>query len=258
MKNVKILCFIAFVGQSLAAQNVPYNREIFDEWVKMRVGTGEPVFWFCFGEVYTYPEGKLVAKMEGTDCARLLRITKDSVVQLNRKIFAYEDPITGEVMENLNDKKVEPIAYPYQYITYVNRGDGKMVSYVEQGKGNRVTKMPPGGGITARMLNGNMVYSAPVFLNFKTPQGNYEAYENYDFFVNKQTEKLQDKYQLYWNRYGDLPPFLGGGKGVIQLVCYRVDKFEDLPEKWKTYLKTKYPLWMKPPQDMKEIAELQK
>lgn len=258
MKKLKLLCLILTIVSSLTAQNIPYTKAIFDEWVKMRVGSGEPIFWYCFGEVYTYPEGKLVAKMEGTDCARLVRISADSVLQLNRKIFAYEDPITGDILDSLNGKKVEPIAYPYQFITYVNRGNGKMISYVQQGKGDRITKMGPSEGITARKVNGSLAFSTPVFLNFPTPRGKYEAYENYDFFINPKSKSTKDKYTLTWNRYGDLPPFLGGGKGVIQLVSYRVDKFEDLPVKWQNYLKNKYPLWSKPPKDVAEIMELSK
>ncbi len=239
-------------------QNISIDKHLFDEWIKMRVGNGEQIFWYCFGEVYAYPSGKLLTKMEGTDVARMIRVNSDSIIQLNRKIFAYEDPITGEPLQEINGQKVEHIAYPYQYITYVNRNDGKLISYVQQGKGARLTKLGPSSNTIARKMNGNIVFSSPVFLNFETPQGKYEAYENYDFHIVSDASDVSKKYQLYWNRFGDLPPFLGGGKGIIQLVCYRVDDFKNLPAKWQQFLKEQYPLWMNAPYDLKEIETLQK
>ena len=37
----------------------------------MRVGKGEPIYWYAIGTVYTYPDGKPVLRMEGIDAARL-------------------------------------------------------------------------------------------------------------------------------------------------------------------------------------------
>jgi hypothetical protein len=260
---MKYKIFIFFIVQALLApdgfgQNINFNKKVFDEWVKMRIGSGEQVFWYCFGEVYSYPEGKLLAKMEGTDVARMIKVTADSVIQLNRKIFAFEDPITGIPMKEINGQKVDHIAYPYQYISYVNKGNGKLTTWVEQGKAPRITKLGPGTNTTARMIDGNIIFSSPVFLNFTTPQGKYEAYENYDFHIVTNEKKVNKKYQLYWNRFGDLPPFLGGGKGIIQLVCYRIDDFKKLPTNWQRFLKEEFPLWMNAPKDLKEIETLQK
>lgn len=69
---------ISLFATSLCAQVAsnpaftPITPALFSQFVDMRVGTGEPVYWYCIGEVYEYPSGKLVAKVEGIDTARLI------------------------------------------------------------------------------------------------------------------------------------------------------------------------------------------
>lgn len=256
IKIIYALIFLFFLAPGFC-QEVKFSPEMYDTWVKMRVGKGEPVYWYCFGEVYAYPTGELLTRMVGVDAARLINVSKDSVIQLNRKIFLYTDKNTNEVLREMNGQKVKHIEYPYQQITYVLKGD-KMQSYVTQGSGNRITRMGPGEKTLIRRVGNSYVFTAPIFLNFKTPTGNYEAYENYDFYVFPESSKLEHKYQLSWVRYGAMPPFLGQGQCVIQLVCYRIEKFEDLPNPLKEYIKNEAKLWMNPPRDLNEIAELQK
>ena len=256
MKKIIVFSLI-FAANSAFSQNIPFTKEVYDQWVSMRVGTGKPIYWYCFGEIYSYPEGKLVARMEGFDAARLQKINADSAIQLNRKIFYYEDAKTGEIVDEVDGKKVNHIKYPYQFITYSRKND-KLITWVEQGSGANINKMGPGEGIIARKMGENIEYAAPVFLNFTTPRGKYEAYENYDFFVNTNERNTEKKYQLFWNRYGDLAPFLGTGKGVIQLVSYRLDSFEKLPEKLKKRVREQDKMWLEPPVSVEEIKSLQK
>lgn len=255
-----LLVVQSLIVQNLAAQNIAFDKNVFDTWVDMRVGNGSaPVYWYCFGEVYSYPDGELVARMQGVDVATLLKVASDSVVQLNRKIFIYTDKNTGDVLTTYNGQPVSHIEYPYQQITYVLRGD-KLATYVTQGKGSRIQTMGPGYKTAARKIGDSYAFSSPVFLDFPLPGGGkYEAVENYDFFVNPRETKSENKYQLSWYRYGDLAPFFGKArKGTIHLVCYRVDRFEDLPNPLQSYIRDKAPLWMKPPMNMAEIARLQK
>jgi hypothetical protein len=264
--NISVLQLYCIVALAIAltpttfyAQNIPFTQKTYDVWVDMRVGDGsKPTWWYCFGEVYSYPDGELVARMQGVDVATLVRISKDSVIQLNRKIFIYIDKTTGKVLETYNGQPVSHIEYPYQQITYALSGD-KLATYVTQGKGKRVMTMGPGYKTTARQMGNGYAFSSPVFLQFPLPNGEmYEAVENYDFLVNPKAQRAEEKYQLTWYRYGELAPFFGKNKkGVINLVCYRVGSFEQLPEPLQSYIRTKAPLWMKPPQDLKEIAQLQ-
>lgn len=260
MKKISFTFLATFITCfAVLAQNIAFNQDIFDKFVEMRVGDGKKnVYWYCYGEVYSYPDGTLLSRMEGIDAANLIRVTKDSVIQLNRKIFVYTDAKTNEVLKEYNGQKVSHIEYPYQKITYVLQGD-RMATYVEQGSGDRITKMGPGYNTLARKMGNSYIFTSPVFLDWNTPRGKYEAYENYDFYYFPEKTQLEHRYQLSWVRYGDLPPFFGQGKkGIIQLVCYRIDDFEKIPEPIRSHIRNEATLWLKPPKDLDEITQLQK
>lgn len=251
-KFLLLSTFVIFTQTMFAQQ---FTADNFRQFTELRVGTGEPVYWYCFGEIYEYPSGKLVAKVEGVDTARRIKSESNAtkVLQLSRKIFFYRDAKTNEVLRELNGQKVEPIAYPYQQITYELKGE-KVTATVVQGKAPRVQTIASDGLFYVRNLGDNIVFSTPLFLNFP----GYKAYENYDFFYAPKAKNNQSKYQLTWNRRGNLPPFFGGGDSVFQLVSYRVDKYADLPKTMRDALESDGKLWMNPPRDLAEIAELQK
>lgn len=256
-KTIYTLLFtLLFLGNAVA-QSLEFNDEVYEKWVNLRAGNGKkPVYWYCYGEVYAYPEGKLVAKMQGVDVATLIPVTKDSMVQLNRKIFLYLDKDNETVLDTMNGQVVNHIKYPYQIIEYVHEGKD-LVTYVTQGSGTRVSRLGPAGHAQVKKVGSNLVFSFPAFMNFQTAKGKYEAYENFDFFLNPNASKTAQKYQLTWWRYGELPAFLGSGKSVIQLVSHRVNDFEDLPVQLQEYINKKAPMWKYPPQDIEEIKQLQ-
>ena len=254
MKYFLTLFLIAITFVSVAdAQSL--TPELYRQFVEMRVGAGKPVYWYCVGEIYEYPSGKLIAKVEGVDTGRLVKSESSAAksLQLSRKIFFYRDAATNEVLREANGRKVEPIAYPYQQITYESN-DGKLLASVVQGKAPRIQKVASSGQNYIRQFGGATVFSLPLFLNFPT----YQAYENYDFFRYPKAAKGVPQFQLSWNRRGSLPPFFGGGDSVFQLASYRVDKYSDLPLSLREVLEKEARLWMNPPKDLKEIEELQK
>ncbi|MEE4271753.1 MAG: hypothetical protein V2I67_08765 [Thermoanaerobaculales bacterium] len=232
-----------------------FDEELFEIFLEARVGTGEPVYWYSIGEVWSYPDGKLLAMMEGIDTARLVRDETDphTAYQLSRKTFVYRDPETNEIFREVDGKEASHIKYPYQYITYTLDGDLLLTS-VEQGSGARLRTMGPMKTMVAQRLGDVAQFSAPLFLNFETPRGKYEAFEHYDFFIQPDGSMPN---QLSWLRYGDLPPFLGPGRTVIHLVGWRVDNFDALPDTIKEWIETDAKLWREPPEDMDEIRELQ-
>jgi hypothetical protein len=233
-----------------------FDAKLFETFLSARVGAGEPIYWYSIGEVYSYPDGELLARMEGFDTARLVRDESDpnTAYQLSRKTFVYRDPQTNEILREVNGIPATHIKYPYQFITYKLEGD-RMVTFVEQGSGPQLRKIGPSDEIAARWLGDVAVYSAPLFLNFETPRGKYEAFEHYDFFI--QPKGASQPYQLSWLRYGDLPPFLGTGRAIIHLVSWRVDSFDQLPETIREWVKTDAQLWREPPKDLDEIRALQ-
>lgn len=111
-------------------------------WVDARAGTGAPVYWIAEGGVYDYPSGKKLFGMVGFDSSTVIWPEGDSgeVIHLTRKTFAYTDPETGEILTEYQGKPVEPIAYPYQLITY-RMEDGLIFGDVEQGVGAGIQKI---------------------------------------------------------------------------------------------------------------------
>ncbi len=232
--------------------------ELFERWIDGRVGTGEPVFWYSVGTMRSYPDGELIARMEGYDTARMFRPDPAMPLahQYNRKIYIFRDPETGEVLREWNGKPVEPIAYPYQFITYELK-DGEIESFVEQGKGDAVRRIGPGRQISVRMLEDTAVFSAPVYLDFPMgPEVRYQAFENYDFFFHP-PESVGQPNQLSWVRYGPAPEWAGGVPTIMHLVTWRTQGFNQVPQSLRDYITVDAPLWQSPPRDLADIRRLQ-
>jgi hypothetical protein len=260
-KVLWVPCLVAFVSVlaiPVGSAGPGFDKESFKQFVTLRAGTGAPVYWYAIGEVYSYPEGKRLLKIEGSDTARFLASDQpDTAMQLSRKVFVYRDPVTNELLKEWEGRPVTRIAYPYQFITYKLDGE-KLVTFVEQGAGANLVKIGPGENFLLRRLGPSLVFSSPLFLNMDTPRGKYEAYENYDFVYHPAEKSPAAAHQLIWNRYGDLPAFIGKGKAMIQMVGWRCDRFEDLPSSMREYIKAEAQMWMAPPKDLNEIRELQK
>jgi len=253
-----LLTLLACLLAPLAAGAEGFDEDAFDLWVDARAGSGEPVYWYSTGTVRAYPSGELLFLMEGYDTARAHRPDPDAPLahQYNRKIYVFRDPATGEILETWNGKDVEPVAYPYQFITYALEGDG-LKTRVEQGAGERVQTVE-GGAMSHRVVGDTHVFTAPVFLDFPIPgtESRYQAWENYDFFIQPEAG-VAEPHQLSWARVGPLPRWAGGGDSVMHLVTWRVEAFEDVPEDFRRYIEEQAPLWMAPPADLEEIRELQ-
>ncbi len=248
----------ALVAQPLPAAARGFDRESFDRWVEMRVGSGAPVYWYCIGTVYSWPEGRPLMRVEGIDTARLDRSLGTASVahQLSRKTFVYRDLETNAILTAWQGQPLPPIEYPYQYITYALEGDG-LTTWVEQGSGPRVQRIGPGQDMVVRRLGNTLVFTAPLFLDFPAPDGTrMQAFENYDFFVQPAGSGVRHPYQISWLRYGDLPA--GIGKAVMHMVAWRVDRYEELPESIRGHLDRDARLWREPPRDLAEIRELQR
>ena len=180
----------------VVASGPGFDRESFRQFVSLRAGDGTPVYWYAIGEVYSYPDGKRLFKIEGSDTARRISgPTPDSAIQLSRKVFVYRDLETNAILKEYQGQPVTRIAYPYQLITYSLEGD-RLVTRVEQGAGAALQKIGPGDNFLLRRLGRSLVFSSPLFLNFETPRGKYEAYENYDFVYHPDEKEAAARHQL--------------------------------------------------------------
>ncbi len=232
--------------------------EVLRTWVDARAGTGEPVHWIAEGGVYAYPSGEKLFGMIGFDSSTVIwpETAGEPVVHLTRKTFAYTDPETGVVLETYNGQPVEPIAYPYQMISYRLK-DGLIYGDVEQGSGDRVQVIEAKNGIPSRKMGDTWVFTAAVWLDFPLPSGGtYEAWENYDFFIHPEGA-VEEPHQMSWQRYGALPPWAGGEAAIMHLHSWRVESQEEFPPELLAWAKKEKPMWLKPPADMREIRRLQ-
>ena len=220
------------------------------QWVDARAGTGEPVHWVSEGGVYEYPSGKKLFGMIGFDSSRVFwpENPGDDIVHLTRKTFVYTDPETGEVLTEYNGQPVVPIAYPYQMITY-RMVDGIIYGDVEQGVGERIQKIKSENGMRVGMMGDDtMTVTASVFLDFPLPGGRqYEAWENYDFFIHL-GDNVDEPHQMSWQRYGGLPPFTGSdSRAIYHLLSWRVESQSEFPPKLLAWAKSAKPQWLNPP-----------
>jgi len=231
---------------------------LFDRWIEGRVGSGDPVYWYSIGTMRSYPDGEVIAVMEGYDTARMHRPDPDKSLahQYNRKIYIFRDPETNEVLREIEGRTVEPVAYDYQFITYELK-DGGIETFVEQGAGDAVRRIGPGKQMSMRMLGDTAVFSAPVYLDFPIgPEARYQAFENYDFFLHP-SGSVPEPNQLSWVRYGPAPPWAGGVPSIMHLVTWRVESFDEVPETLRTYIESDAVLWREPPKDLEDVRRLQ-
>ncbi len=235
------------------------EEDIFRLWIEARAGQGTPVHWVSQGAVYAYPSGEKILGMTGFDSSLVIwpEDAEGEVVHLTRKTFTYTDPVTGEFLKEFNGQAVVPIAYPYQVIRYRMKY-GLIYADVEQGVEPRVQKIESKDGIIARKVGDSWAFTAPLFLNFPLPNGGqYEAWENYDFFVHPEGS-VSEPHQMTWQRLGDLPAWAGGGKGIYHLLSWRVDSTDEFPAELLEWAKAEKPMWLNPPASLDEVRQLQK
>lgn len=232
--------------------------DVLKAWVDARAGTGEPVHWVSDGGIYTYPSGEKLFGMIGFDSSTVIwpDDPNEKVIHLTRKTFAYTDAETGEVLTEYNGQPVVPIAYPYQMIEY-RYENGRIYGDVTQGVGDRVQKIISEDGIAARQIGDTWAFTAAVFLDFPLPNGaQYEAWENYDFFINPEGS-VEEPHQMSWQRYGALPAWAGGEQAIYHLLSHRVESQDEFPAELLSWAQENKPEWLTPPMSLEEIEAIQ-
>ena len=111
-----------------------------------RVGAGEPIYWYSIGEVYSYPDGALLARMEGFDTARLVRDETDphTAYQLSRKTFVYRHPETDEIFREVDGEVSEP--YEQLTVDVEEQYQGAIMEALGTRKGELRDMLPDGQG----------------------------------------------------------------------------------------------------------------
>ncbi|MGB3456032.1 MAG: hypothetical protein WBG08_13040 [Litorimonas sp.] len=247
-----------------------WTQDRFDTWVEARagapvqVGAGEPVYWYSQGTLRAFPGGELLYRIEGYDISNARRVSPTKAEQYSRKIYIYRDAETGEVVREVDGETVDPIAYPYQLITYELKedaeGEAYLETFVEQGAEPRVQRIGPGTDITVRQVGELQLYTAPLFLDFPLPDGSqYVTFENYDFVIPEEADDGPG--MITFMRYGPLPGFAvtddGKTMGAMHMQTWRIDDYADVPASLRDYVEANHPLYVRPPADMDAILRLQ-
>eukprot|EP00897_Mesotaenium_endlicherianum_P007801 jgi/Mesen1/7049/ME000369S06369 len=225
-------------------ENDFFDEASFKSWVNARCGVGgNSVYWYSSGEVYSYPEGKLLVRVEGFDSSRGMASGPSSVVQLSKKLYIFRDKDTNALLTEFNGQAVKPIMRPLEHTTYTLEGSQMTTRViVNTGEGTQIL----GGNLMSvrHMQNTTrMVYSCPVFVDIQSPAGGFEAYENHDYFVDK--AEGGESAHCSTVRVGCLPPF--AEKTVMHLVGWRLDSFDLLPPSIQDYVAAQGSSWQEAP-----------
>lgn len=251
-----------FIADPASAEANGWTPERFKQWVDSRAGTGEPVYWYSTGTLRTFPGGELIYTLEGYDTARSETVSDTLTRQFSRKIYIYRDAQTSEIVKTVGDTDVEPIAYPYQYITYeykTDKDEPYLQTFVEQGRAPRIQKIGPGTDITVRQFGDVQLYTAPLFLDFPIPNTDrrYQTFENYDFVIPNDADGVA---MITFMRYGPLPAWAqkdGVTMGAMHMQTWRIADYEDVPQGFREFIEAEAPLWKEPPLDLEDIRRLQ-
>ncbi len=231
-----------------------FTREDFETLVDVRIGDGDPIYWYGVGVVNSFPDGKILARVEGVDLGKLHRPdpNKASAQMYTRKFVVFRDPDTNELLRDEEDK-VRFIGFNYQNFTWRLEGDYLMYD-VEQGSGEQVFTVTEGRGNEIRKMGGLTVITTPVFV--ESPVGNW--WEKYDLLIQDEND-VEPRYQYVWGRYGPNFSFMGGGFNTMTSWLYRYDNYEDLPQSIRDIIENEpgMDLWRNPPMNREEIQELQ-
>ena len=255
-------------GQPLA-NNLPSQSaspDPFETWGKMRLGLGSGpgsnpngVFWVGGGALYEVYSGKTLAIFEGFDIGKGVQLADNHIRQLSRKIFWFRDPESGEIMTQHDGKPVNPIVYDSQMIDYHKGSDGS-ITYSVEASLRLLKDALPKMKITSHMAGPQqMMINIPVFLDIPMPkqdnkaggESRYQAWEFYDYNVDP-TFPADRPPTAVWCRQGSVPPFNMDSKAVLRFSGYRVETYEELPERMRMEVERAYPHFQGPPKDTDE------
>lgn len=247
-----------------------------DAFAQMRSGispneqSGATVFWTADGELYETPSGKMLARMEGLETSRAVRLEDDeenAIRIFSRKLVWFLDPETNEIMEEFEGQAVPPIRFDAQVFDVQQTANSNantdpslspIQPYVVRSK-----RLIPCMPITPRWggCQDILMFQVPLFIDIEIPimdsdkTRKYQAWEFYDYSLNVQDSKKNPPV-LSWTRQGSTPPFCLNGNGVTHARGHRVDSFEELPQSIQDYVNKNYPLFRGPPQSMDEVDKL--
>ena len=237
-----------------------YSPEDFENCIRTRFGTGDPIYWYGVGDASTFPAGKMFMRTEGYDTGRLLSLDteKSEAVGLTRKMIVLRHPVSGEILKGPDGEPAWLNNFTYQLFR-MRLQEGFLVYDVEAGAGEfRNTVSDVLNRSEVQHYPGLTVYTTPV--NYSMPDvagtgGDLKVWENYDFIERDYGGGKQ--YAATWAGAFPLPPMMGPGRSSMHGYFQRYDNYADVPDTLRSFIEEYAPLWKAPPVDMDEIRSLQ-
>ncbi len=237
-----------------------YTPDDFARYVKLRLGEGDPVYWYGVGDSTTFPDGKMFMRTEGYDVGRLYSFDaeRSEAVGLTRKLVVLRDPVSGEILTGPDGQPAWLNNFTYQLFR-LSLKDGYLVYKVEQGAGPfRDTVIDGLNRSEVQRYPGMTVYTTPVNYTMPDLAGTGErlhVWENYDFIEREHAGGVS--YEAIWSGSFPLPPFMGPGRSSMHGYFQRYDNYMDVPATLRDFVEEYAQMWKQPPRDMDEIRDLQ-
>lgn len=238
-----------------------FTPEDFERYIHVRLGDGDPVYWYAVGDGTTFPDGNMFVRNEGYDTGRLYSFDRERMeaVGLTRKFITMRNPQTGELLRGPDGQPAWVNNFTYQFFT-MRLQDGYLTYEAEQGAGELLNTAT--GGLhrsEIQRFDDMTVYTTPINYTMPVDQDAKKwepVWETYDF-IERET-KGGATYDGLWSGGFPLPEFMGGGRSSMHAYFHRYDRYADLPESIRSFVEEYAPMWKAPPVDMDEIRELQK
>jgi hypothetical protein len=238
-----------------------FTPELFEQYIHLRFGTGDPVYWYAIGDSTTFPAGEQSMRTEGYDTGRLLAFDRDAstATGLTRKLIVLRDPTTSDILTGPDGQPAWINNFTYQMFTMHLEKDF-LIYEAEQGAGELLNTAT--GGLNrseVQQFDGMTVFTTPVNYTMPVTEDGSQwepVWENYDFIERRDNDPVQ--YDGLWSGAFPLPAATGGGRSSMHAYFHRYDRYADLPESIRTFVEEYATLWREPPRDLDEIRELQK
>ncbi len=244
-------------------------KDYLNDFMRIRGdASGKDVVFYWSGTVYSFVQGEKrqeLFKFEGFNTAKTV-LTDAGFIILTREAAFYEDPKTGQILENWtnpftkkevpvvqvwNDPVNQDIGFPDEYLPYVE----KFLPSTDMGD--------------TRCYNLDIFpfYPSPLPRNLYpeySQSDTYQAGEFFQFFVDK--ADLANKNLttvptfISWTRISPWMPFMqmADAPGNLIFVCRGMklaNGYSDLPKHIQDYVKIKHPEYMSPPTEWEEPNE---
>lgn len=238
-----------------------FTAEDFERYIHVRLGDGDPVYWYAVGDGTTFPDGNMFVRNEGYDTGRLYQFDRDrsEAIGLTRKFILMRNAQTGEILKGPDGQPAWVSNFTYQLFK-MRLQDGFLTYEAQQGAGDFLNTAI--GGLNRseiQKLDGMTIYTTPINYTMPIDQGGNKwepVWETYDFIERQHNG--QPSYDGLWAGGFPLPEFMGGGRSSMHAYFHRFDRYADLPESIRAFVNEYAPMWQEPPLDMDEIRDLQK